>query len=94
MGNFCCVQVKESTLALKENCGKFQKKLEPGCHCVPWLLGQRIAGHVSVKTKQLDIRCDTITKVYKLLYFRFSNYTRYLSIIVLRKFRIMCLWVL
>lgn len=63
MGNlFCCVQVDQSTVAMKERFGKFQDVLEPGCHCMPWILGSQVAGHLSLRLQQLDVRCETKTK--------------------------------
>ncbi|XP_058762179.1 hypersensitive-induced response protein-like protein 1 [Vicia villosa] len=63
MGNLlCCVQVDQSTVAMKEGFGKFEKVLQPGCHCLPWILGKRIAGHLSLRLQQLDIKCETKTK--------------------------------
>ncbi|XP_042501167.1 hypersensitive-induced reaction 1 protein-like [Macadamia integrifolia] len=63
MGNLlCCVQVDQSQVAIKEKFGKFEEVLEPGCHCVPWVLGSNIAGHLSLRLQQLDVRCETKTK--------------------------------
>jgi len=63
MGNlFCCVQVGQSTVAVKEKFGKYDEVLEPGCHCVPWFLGSKLAGHVTLRLQQLDVRCETKTK--------------------------------
>ncbi|XP_059449080.1 hypersensitive-induced reaction 1 protein-like [Corylus avellana] len=63
MGNlFCCVQVSQSTVAVKETFGKYNEILEPGCHCVPWFLGKKLAGHVTLRLQQLDVRCETKTK--------------------------------
>ncbi|PSS33696.1 Hypersensitive-induced response protein [Actinidia chinensis var. chinensis] len=47
---FGCIQVVQSTVAVKEKCGKFDRVLEPGCHCLPWCLGHHVAGkdHVFV----------------------------------------------
>jgi len=68
MGNLvCCVQVDQSQVAMKEGFGKFEKVLQPGCHCMPWFLGKRIAGHLSLRLQQLDIKCETKTKVRLLL---------------------------
>jgi hypothetical protein len=68
MGNLlCCVQVDQSTVAMKEGFGKFEEVLQPGCHCMPWFLGKRIAGHLSLRLQQLDIKCETKTKVRLLL---------------------------
>ncbi|CAI9109627.1 OLC1v1009486C1 [Oldenlandia corymbosa var. corymbosa] len=63
MGNlFCCVQVDQSTVAIKERFGKFDDVLQPGCHFLPWCLGSQIAGHLSLRLQQLDVRCETKTK--------------------------------
>ncbi|XP_022638503.1 hypersensitive-induced reaction 1 protein [Vigna radiata var. radiata] len=63
MGNLlCCVQVEQSTVAIKENFGRFEKVLQPGCHCMPWFLGKQLAGHLSLRLQQLDLRCETKTK--------------------------------
>ncbi|XP_058228032.1 hypersensitive-induced reaction 1 protein-like [Rhododendron vialii] len=63
MGNLCgCMKVDQSTVAIKEKFGKFDDVLEPGFHCVPWCLGSRVAGHLSLRVQQLDVRCETKTK--------------------------------
>ncbi|KAG9154720.1 hypothetical protein Leryth_014219 [Lithospermum erythrorhizon] len=63
MGNlFCCVQVDQSYVAIKERFGKFDEVLEPGCHCLPWFLGSQLAGHLTLRLQQLDVRCETKTK--------------------------------
>ncbi|KAK4257168.1 hypothetical protein QN277_006791 [Acacia crassicarpa] len=63
MGNiFCCVQVGQSTVAIKERFGRFEEVLEPGCHCMPWIIGCKLAGHLSLRLQQLDVRCETKTK--------------------------------
>ncbi|RYR32009.1 hypothetical protein Ahy_B01g056985 isoform D [Arachis hypogaea] len=63
MGNLlCCVVVEESTVAIKERFGKFEEVLEPGLHCIPWVTGDRLAGHLSLRLQQLDVRCETKTK--------------------------------
>lgn len=64
MGNLLClVQVDQSTVAIKETFGKFDEILDPGCHFLPWFLGSQIAGHLSLRVQQLDVRCETKTKV-------------------------------
>ena len=45
-----------------EDPGKFDDVLEPGCHCLPWILGQQLAGHLSLRVQQLDLWCETKTK--------------------------------
>ncbi|XP_020108434.1 hypersensitive-induced response protein 1-like [Ananas comosus] len=59
---FCCVQVEQSTVAIKEWFGKYNEALDPGCHCLPWIFGQKIAGRLSLRVQQLDVRCETKTK--------------------------------
>ncbi|KAH7295818.1 hypothetical protein KP509_27G067200 [Ceratopteris richardii] len=54
-----CVQVDQSTVAVKENFGKFDDVLHPGCHCVPWCLGSYIVGVLSLRVQQLEVRCET-----------------------------------
>lgn len=63
MGNLlCCIQVDQSTVAIEEAFGKYTDVLEPGCHCVPWFLGYQIAGKLTLRVQQLDVRCETKTK--------------------------------
>ncbi|WVZ11546.1 hypothetical protein V8G54_016076 [Vigna mungo] len=63
MGNIlCCVKVEQSTVAIKEEFGRFEKVLQPGCHWMPWFLGKQVAGHLSLRQQQLDLRCETKTK--------------------------------
>ncbi|PWA84217.1 hypersensitive-induced response protein 1 [Artemisia annua] len=63
MGNLCClVQVDQSTVAIKESFGKFDEVLNPGCHCVPWFCGKRLAGTLTLRLQQLLVKCETKTK--------------------------------
>ncbi|XP_015956974.1 hypersensitive-induced response protein 1 [Arachis duranensis] len=57
-----CLQVDQSTVAIKEVFGKFDDVLEPGCHFVPWCLGNQVAGYLSLRVQQLDVCCETKTK--------------------------------
>lgn len=57
-----CVQVDQSKVAIKERFGRFDEVLEPGCHCLPWWFGSQIAGHLSLRVQQLDVKCETKTK--------------------------------
>lgn len=59
-----CVQVDQATVTIKENFGKYDDVLQPGCHCVPWCFGSRVGGSLSLRVRQLDVRCETKTKVY------------------------------
>lgn len=58
-----CIQVSQSTVGISERFGKFEDILEPGCHCVPWCLGSQLAGQLTLRVQQLDVRCETKTKV-------------------------------
>ncbi|KAJ8632875.1 hypothetical protein MRB53_026211 [Persea americana] len=60
--SFGCIKVSQSNVAIKEDFGKFTDVLEPGCHCVPWFFGSKIAGNLSLRINQLDVRCETKTK--------------------------------
>lgn len=64
---FCCLQVEQSNVAIRETFRRFDDVLEPGFHCLPWFLGKRVAGYLSLRVKQLDVRCETKTKVYFLI---------------------------
>ncbi|CAI8606760.1 unnamed protein product [Vicia faba] len=57
-----CLQVEQSTVAIREVFGRYEDVLEPGCHCVPWFMGRQIAGYLSLRVQQLDVRCETKTK--------------------------------
>jgi len=59
---FCCVQVEQATVAMKETFGRFDKVLEPGLHCMPWIFGSKIGGYLSLRVQKLDVRCETKTK--------------------------------
>ncbi|MCL7040191.1 hypothetical protein MKW94_000185 [Papaver nudicaule] len=63
MGNLlCCGKVDQSTVAIKENFGTFHEVLDPGCHCLPLCLGSQIAGRLTLRVQQLDVKCETKTK--------------------------------
>ncbi|GMY13577.1 hypersensitive-induced response protein 1-like [Fagus crenata] len=57
-----CLQVDQSNVVIREHFGKFSDVLEPGCHCLPWCLGYQVAGGLSLRVQQLDVRCETKTK--------------------------------
>lgn len=105
MGNLCCcIQVDQSTVAIKERFGKFEEVLEPGCHCLPWFLGSQMAGHLSLRLQQLDVKCETKTKVsiFYIFFSRLCEIPMYLDALVVCEtiliwwfgcgFRTMCLW--
>lgn len=58
----CCVLVGQSTVGIKESFGKYETVLQPGCHCMPWIFGKKVAGKLSLRVQQLDIKCETKTK--------------------------------
>jgi len=58
----CCVKVEQSTVAMRERFGRFDKVLEPGLHCLPWVFGSQIGGYLSLRIQKLDVRCETKTK--------------------------------
>jgi hypothetical protein len=68
---FCFAQVNQSTVAIKERFGRFEDVLDPGCHCVPWIIGSRVTGKLTLRLRQMDVRCETKTKV--LFKFHFSE---------------------
>ncbi|KAF5457177.1 hypersensitive-induced response protein 1-like [Juglans microcarpa x Juglans regia] len=59
---FGCIQVDQSNVVVREHFGKFDDVLEPGCHCLPWCLGYQVAGSLTLRVQQLDVRCETKTK--------------------------------
>lgn len=69
-----CIQVDQSTIAIEEGFGKFDEVLQPGCHCVPWCFGKNIVGYLSLRIQQLDVRCETKTKVCDFLYVNFVHF--------------------
>lgn len=46
-----------------ESCGKFSYIAYPGCNCVCGLVGQRVAGVLSLRVQQLDVKVETKTSV-------------------------------
>lgn len=58
----CCACVEQSTVAMQETCGRYDAALSPGCHFMPWCVGRRVAGHLSLRVQKLDVRCETKSK--------------------------------
>ena len=44
-------------------CGKFSRIAYPGFNCVWCCIGEAVAGGLSLRIQQLDVRCETKTKV-------------------------------
>jgi len=59
---FCCLQVNQASVGIKEHWGKYDEALEPGCHCVNWCFGSNVAGYLTMRIQQLDVHCETKTK--------------------------------
>ncbi|XP_074274541.1 hypersensitive-induced response protein 1-like [Silene latifolia] len=57
-----CFQVSQSTVAIKEQFGRYVGVLEPGCHFVPWCVGTQVKGLLSLRVHKIDVRCETKTK--------------------------------
>ena len=57
-----CVCVHESEVAIVTSCGKFHDVKGPGLSCVPCCIGQSVAGVLSLRVIQLDVRAETKTK--------------------------------
>ena len=58
----CCAIVSESEVAMIERCGKFEGVAAPGCHIIIPCIGQTVAGVVSTRLTQLDVKCETKTR--------------------------------
>lgn len=57
----CAVCVRTNEIAVVEDLGQFKAMLSPGLHCITCPL-QQVAGRLSLRTKQLDVVCETKTK--------------------------------
>eukprot|EP00878_Enallax_costatus_P002890 GHUV01003084.1.p1 GENE.GHUV01003084.1~~GHUV01003084.1.p1 ORF type:complete len:209 (+),score=53.42 GHUV01003084.1:324-950(+) len=53
---------REETAALVERFGKYSHVAYPGCNCLNPLCGESIAGRVSLRVQQLEVKCETKTK--------------------------------
>merc|ERR1711976_345664 len=58
---FSCVD--QSTVAFIAQFGKFSRIAYPGFNCVHCYLGESVVGQLSLRVQQLDVRCETKTKV-------------------------------
>ena len=65
MGNLCCsfIVINQSTVGVFERWGKFSGLAEPGLHCM--CIGKHVKGIMSLRVEQLQVRCETKTKVRK-----------------------------
>ncbi|KAI7845808.1 hypothetical protein COHA_000719 [Chlorella ohadii] len=62
MGNMCCACVDQSSVEVIEQFGKFSRIAYPGFNFVWCCIGERVAGGLSLRIQQLDVRCETKTK--------------------------------
>ncbi|EFJ47786.1 hypothetical protein VOLCADRAFT_81406 [Volvox carteri f. nagariensis] len=59
----CCVTCPEQeTVAVVEKCGRFSHIALPGCNFVNCFCGVRVAGTMSLRVQQLDVKCETKTQ--------------------------------
>ncbi len=59
----CCMCVEQARVGIVEKWGKYERIAAPGFQCVNWICGRRLAGYISLRVQQLDVRCETKTKV-------------------------------
>lgn len=58
----CFACPSNSSVAVIEQCGKFQRIAKPGFNCVNPFLCETNAGTLSLRVQSLDVRCETKTK--------------------------------
>lgn len=57
----CCAMVPQSSVGMIEQWGRFVSTAHPGCNFLNPCLCQNLAGTVSLRVQQLDVRCETKT---------------------------------
>lgn len=62
MGIPCIACIDQSSVGVVERWGKFSHIAQPGFHFFNILQGEWLAGLLSLRVRQLDVRCDTKTK--------------------------------
>ncbi|GFY84916.1 SPFH/Band 7/PHB domain-containing membrane-associated protein family [Actinidia rufa] len=70
---FGCIQVDESTVAVKEKCGRFDRVLKSGCHCLPWCFCHRVAGKDNVFVVVASIQYRAMEDKAKDAFYKLSN---------------------
>eukprot|EP01095_Lingulamoeba_sp_RSL-Kostka_P013040 TRINITY_DN528_c0_g2_i4.p1 TRINITY_DN528_c0_g2~~TRINITY_DN528_c0_g2_i4.p1 ORF type:complete len:194 (+),score=60.82 TRINITY_DN528_c0_g2_i4:86-667(+) len=73
MGCYVCVPTKQ--VAIVERFGKFQKLAEPGCTCLNPILGESVAGELSLRI--LQFICTVETKTFDNVFVEISVATQY-----------------
>ncbi|KAK9918229.1 hypothetical protein WJX75_002408 [Coccomyxa subellipsoidea] len=58
----CYSCVDNASVEVIERFGKFHRIAQPGFNCVCCCLGESVAGSLSLRIQQLDVRCETKTK--------------------------------
>ncbi|EIE18919.1 flagellar associated protein [Coccomyxa subellipsoidea C-169] len=58
----CYSCVDNASVEVVERFGKFHRIAEPGFNCICCLIGESVAGSLSLRVQQLDVRCETKTK--------------------------------
>jgi len=57
---FACPE--QETVSIIEQCGAFSRVAQPGFNCVHCYIGESVAGSLSLRVQQLDVKCETKTK--------------------------------
>lgn len=52
----------EETIGIVEGFGKFNRMAHPGCNCLNPFCGETVAGSLSLRVQQLDVKCETKTR--------------------------------
>jgi len=55
------ITVPQSEVGIIEQWGKFTTTATPGLHCINPMCGESVAGTISLRIQELDIRCETKT---------------------------------
>lgn len=58
----CCASVPQSQLAMVQKFGRHSRILNPGLAFLNPLCGECVAGSISLRIQQLDVKCDTKTR--------------------------------
>ncbi|CAL8463935.1 g3470 [Coccomyxa elongata] len=58
----CYSCVDNASVEVIERFGKFHRIAQPGYNCVCCCVGESVAGSLSLRVQQLDVRCETKTK--------------------------------
>jgi hypothetical protein len=71
-GCFACV--RETEVAVIENCGSYSRIVPAGCSCIQCPF-ESIVGYMSLRVQQLNVSCDTKTKVRSFSLFYLCSYS-------------------